>query len=118
MADSFGLKLGIEGEKEFKSALKDINSTFKVLGSELTLVSSQFSKQDKSVEAVSARSRVLNKEIAEQQKKIALLAAALENAAQSFGENDRRTQNWQIQLNNAKADLNKLDKELEENESP
>ncbi len=46
MADSFGLKLGIEGEKEFKSALKDINSTFKVLGSELTLVSSQFSKQD------------------------------------------------------------------------
>ena len=73
MADSFGLKLGIEGEKEFKSALKDINSTFKVLGSELTLVSSQFSKQDKSVEAVSARSRVLNKEISEQQKKIAAL---------------------------------------------
>ena len=60
MSDSFGLKLGIEGEKEFKSALKDINSTFKVLGSELTLVSSQFDKQDRSVEAVSPRSRVLN----------------------------------------------------------
>ena len=117
MSDSFGLKLGIEGEKEFKSALKDINSTFKVLGSELTLVSSQFSKQDKSVEAVSARSRVLNKEISEQQKKIALLASALENASQSFGENDKRTQNWQIQLNNAKAELNKLDRELEQNEA-
>ena len=117
MSDSFGLKLGIEGEKEFKSALKDINSTFKVLGSELTLVSSQFDKQDKSVEAVSARSRVLNKEISEQQKKIALLASALENASQSFGENDKRTQNWQIQLNNAKAELNKLDRELEQNEA-
>lgn len=117
MSDSFGLKLGIEGEKQFKSALKDINSTFKVLGSELTLVSSQFDKQDKSVEAVSARSRVLNKEISEQQKKIALLASALENASQSFGENDKRTQNWQIQLNNAKAELNKLDRELEQNEA-
>ena len=116
MSDSFGLKLGIEGEKEFKSALKDINSTFKVLGSELTLVSSQFDKQDRSVEAVSARSKVLNKEIEEQKKKIALLASALENATQSFGESDKRTQAWQIQLNNAKAELNKLDKELAENE--
>lgn len=116
MSDTFGLKLGIEGEKEFKSALKDINSTFKVLGSELTLVTSQFDKQDKSVEAVSARNRVLNKEIEEQQKKIALLASALENASKSFGENDKRTQNWQVQLNEAKATLNKLDKELENNE--
>lgn len=116
MSDTFGLKLGIEGEKEFKSALKDINSTFKVLGSELTLVSSQFDKQDKSVEAVTARNKVLNKEISEQQKKIALLADALESASNSFGENDKRTQNWQVQLNEAKAALNKLDKELEENE--
>ena len=116
MSDSFGLKLGIEGEREFKNSLKEINTTFKVLGSELTLVSSQFDKQDKSVEAVSARSRVLNKEIEEQKKKIALLAEALENAAQSFGESDRRTQNWQIELNKAKAELNKLDKELDENE--
>lgn len=116
MSDTFGLKLGIEGEKEFKSALKDINSTFKVLGSELTLVTSQFDKQDKSVEAVSARNKVLNKEIEEQQKKIALLASALENASKSFGENDKRTQNWQVQLNEAKATLNKLDKELENNE--
>ncbi len=116
MSDSFGLKLGIEGEKEFRNALKGINSTFKVLRSELTLVSSQFDKQDKSVEAVSARSRVLNKEIEEQQKKIALLTSALENATQSFGESDRRTQNWQVQLNNAKAELNMLDKELDENE--
>ncbi len=69
MSDTLGLKLGIEGEKEFKSALKDINSTFKVLGSELTLVTSQFDKQDKSVEAVSARNKVLNKEIEEQQKR-------------------------------------------------
>ena len=115
MSDSFGLKLGIEGEKEFKQALKDINSTFKVLGSELTLVSSQFDKQDKSVEAITARNKVLNKEIEEQQKKIALLGDALENATKSFGESDKRTQNWQIQLNEAKATLNKLDKELEEN---
>ena len=30
-----GLRLGIEGEKQFKFALRDINQSFKVLGSEM-----------------------------------------------------------------------------------
>ena len=31
MADNFGLKIGLEGEKEFKKAIADINQSFKVL---------------------------------------------------------------------------------------
>ena len=106
MADNFGLKIGVEGEKEFKKALSEINQTFKVLGSEMKLVASQFDKQDNSVEALTARNRVLNKEIDTQKEKITTLEKALANAASSFGANDRRTQAWQIQLNNAKAALN------------
>ena len=70
MADSFGLKIGLEGEKEFKSALSEINQSFKVLGSEMKLVSSQFDKNDKSVQALSSRNQVLNKEIETQKQKI------------------------------------------------
>ncbi len=114
MADNFGLKIGIEGEKEFKNAIREINQSFKVLGSEMNLVVSQFDKQDKSVEAVTARNKVLNKEIELQKEKIATLEKALANAASSFGETDRRTQSWQIQLNNAKAELNKMERELEQ----
>lgn len=116
MADNFGLKIGVEGEKEFKKALAEINQSFKVLGSEMKLVASQFDKQDKSVEALSARNNVLNKEIEAQKQKIETLRSALENAASSFGENDRRTQQWQIQLNNAEAALNNMERELSENE--
>lgn len=112
MADNFGLKIGVEGEKEFKKALSDINQTFKVLGSEMKLVSSEFDKQDKSVAAVAARNEVLNKAIDAQKDKISTLESALKNAADSFGENDRRTQNWAIQLNNAKAELNGMEREL------
>lgn len=117
MADNFGLKIGLEGEKEFKKALSEINQSFKVLGSEMKVVTSQFDKNDKSVEALTARNQVLNKEIEAQKKKIETLRAALSNAAESFGENDRRTQNWQIQLNNATAALNDMERELEQNES-
>lgn len=115
MADDFSLKIGIEGEKEFKNALRDINQSFKVLGSEMNLVSSQFDKQDKSIEAITARNKVLNREIDTQKEKIDTLEKALQNAATSFGENDKRTQSWQIQLNNAKASLNGMEKELDQN---
>jgi phage-related minor tail protein len=85
MADSFGLKIGIEGEREFKNALKEINQSFKVLGSEMNLVTSQFDKQDKSIQAITARNNVLNKEIEAQKEKISTLEAALKNASDSFG---------------------------------
>ena len=103
MADNFGLKIGVEGEKEFKNSLRDINQSFKLLGSEMKLVSSEFDKNDKRVNALSSRNEVLNKSIDAQKDKIATLENALKNASDSFGENDKRTQNWAVQLNNAKA---------------
>ena len=112
MSNNFGLRIGIEGERDFKQALRDINQSFKVLGSEMQLVTSKFDKNDKSIAALSARKGVLNKEIEEQNKKISTLKAALDNAASSFGENDKRTQNWQIALNKAEAELNNMEREL------
>jgi phage-related protein len=116
MADNFGLKIGVEGEKEFKNSLRDINQSFKVLGSEMKLVSSEFDKNDKSVNALSSRNEVLNKSIDAQKDKIITLENALKNASDSFGENDKRTQNWAIQLNNAKAQLNGMEREVASNE--
>ena len=116
MADSFGLKIGLEGEKEFKKALGEINQSFKVLGSEMKLVESQFSKSDGSAEALAARHKVLAEQVEAQRKKVEMLRQAMQNAAESFGENDRRTQAWQIQLNNAQAALNGMERELADNE--
>ena len=116
MADNFGLKIGLEGEKEFKKALTEINQSFKVLGSEMKLVESQFSKNDGSAEALAARHKVLTEQVEAQRKKVEMLKQALANAAESFGENDRRTQAWQIQLNNAQAALNGMERELSDNE--
>jgi phage-related tail protein len=81
----------------------------------MNLVTSQFSKQDKSEEALSSRNQVLSREIETQKQKIETLKAALENAASSFGEADRRTMAWQTQLNNAQAELNGMERELKDN---
>jgi TP901 family phage tail tape measure protein len=112
----FGFKIGIEGEKQFKNALREINQSFRVLGSEMKLVSSEFDKNDKSIQAITARNNQLNKEIDAQKDKVSTLEKALANAAASFGENDRRTLSWQTQLNNANAELNNMERELKESQ--
>ena len=116
MADNFGLKIGVEGEKEFKRALSDINQSFKVLGSEMKLVESEFDKNENSVQSLTSKNEVLTKQIDAQKDKIETLRKALENASTSFGENDRRTQAWAVQLNNAQAELNSMERELKGNE--
>lgn len=87
MADNFGLKIGLEGKKEFKAALVSINQSFKVFGSEMKLAESQFDKNDNSMQALTARNDVLQKSIEAQKQKIETLHSALANAAESFGEN-------------------------------
>ena len=116
MADNFGLKIGVEGEKEFKKALTEINQQFKVLGSEMKLATSQFESNERSVESLTSKNEVLTKQIDAQKEKIETLRKALENASDSFGENDRRTQQWVVALNNAEAELNGMERELKDNE--
>jgi len=113
---NMGIRLGVEGERDFKASLRDINQTFRVLGSEMQLVSAQFDKNDKSMQAAAARKEALTRQIDQQNEKINTLKAALENAADSFGETDKRTQAWQIQLNKAQAELIGMEKELDANE--
>jgi septal ring factor EnvC (AmiA/AmiB activator) len=115
MSSDFGLRIGVEGEKAFKQALSEINQSFKVLGSEMKLATAEFDRNDKSVAALTARNTELNKQVEAQRDKISTLKTALDNAAESFGENDKRTQNWQIQLNKAETELIGMEKELKNN---
>lgn len=115
MADA-GLKLGVEGEREFKKALSGINDEMKLLGSEMKLVASEFDANDKSVDALSARYGVMAREVDTQRQKVDTLKEALAGATEAFGENDKRTKSWQKQLNLATADLNNMQRELSETE--
>lgn len=109
-------KIALDGEKEYKAALSDINSGLKVLDSEMKKVSAQFLDNGDSVEALSAKNDVLSRQISSQKEKIETLKAALQSSAQAYGESDSRTMKWQTSLNNAEADLSKLNHQLGKNE--
>lgn len=105
----------LSGEKEYKQAISEIGSGMKVLDSEMRKVSSAYAQNADSVEALNAKNDVLGRKISTQTEKIEYLRAALQQSAEKYGEADKRTMQWQTSLNNAEAELNKLNNQLDEN---
>lgn len=108
-------KFTLSGEKEYKKAISEIGSGMKVLDSEMRKVSSAYAQNADSVEALNAKNDVLERKISTQAEKIEYLRAALQQSAERYGEADKRTMQWQASLNNAEAELNNLNNQVDEN---
>ena len=105
----------LSGEKEYKQAISEIGRGMKVLDSEMRKVTSAYAQNADSVEALGAKNDVLERKILTQTEKIEYLKAALQQSAEKYGEADKRTMQWQTSLNNAEADLNSLNNQVDEN---
>lgn len=108
-------KFTLSGEKEYKQAISEIGRGMKVLDSEMRKVTSAYAQNADSVEALGAKNDVLERKILTQTEKIEYLKAALQQSAEKYGEADKRTMQWQTSLNNAEADLNSLNNQVDEN---
>ena len=108
-------KFKVDGEREYKHALSQIADSTKVLNSEMRLVKAQFSENANSMDALTAKGEVYEKQIANQRDRVATLEKALKEAAERYGETDKRTKQWQTSLNNAKAELVKLEDQMDDN---
>ena len=105
----------LAGEKEYRQAISDIGSKMQVLDSEMRKVSETYAKNADSTEALSAKNDILAKKITEQTNKINHMRAALQQSAEKYGEADKRTMKWQTSLNNAEAELARLNNTVAEN---
>lgn len=110
---TIGAGMALDGEKEFKSAISDINKDLQLLGSEMKKNTDIFGKNTKSQEALTAQSETLEKRMKTQTDKVDTLRNALENAKQEYGENSNKVKDWQIALNRAEGDLGRTKNELE-----
>lgn len=113
---SFGGTVKLSGESEYKKALSDIISNLKVMSSEMQIVTATYGRNDKSVQGLSERNQVLNRQIEAQKDKVEVLKSALESAKNETGENSSTTQKWQTELNKATAQLVSMEKEVKDNE--
>lgn len=109
-------RLAVEGETEFKRSLSEANSNLKVMRSEMGLVDAEFKGQANSMDALTAKNKILRREQEQQAEKVKALERAVKDAAEAYGENDKRTDNYRQQLNRAKKELIDMNDALDENE--
>lgn len=105
----------LAGEKEYRQAISDIGSKMQVLDSEMRKVSATYAKNADSTEALGAKNEILAKKIEAQTNKINYMRAALQQSAEKYGEADKKTMKWQTSLNNAEAELARLNNTVAEN---
>lgn len=114
MAIDIGPKIGIEGESEFRKQIRQVNAEIKTLGTEMQVTQAAFAGQEKSEEALTATSKILNEQITKQREKIDLLSKGLKESAEKYGENDEKTLKWQQAVNQATTELYKMEGQLED----
>lgn len=108
MAGSFGGSIKLTGESEYTRALKQITSNLTVMASEMKLVSAQYSSNDKSIEALTSRNNVLNKQIEEGKKKVDIYRSALEDFKTQQDKNGASIMELMVKLENEKKKLQEL----------
>lgn len=108
-------RLALDGEAQFKQAMTGVNASLRAMKSELTLSEAQFKGQANSVEALTAKDKLLRQEIEQQTQKVRALEQALRDAAQVYGEDSNQVSNYQAQLNRAKTELVGMNQALETN---
>lgn len=108
-------KVKMDGEKEYRAALAQINAGLKNLGAEMRSVEQDFSDNADSVGALSAKNDVLSRQIDTQKEKVETLREVLQRAGETYGEADKRTIDWKTTLLDAETKLKQMQQALDEN---
>ena len=107
----------MEGEKEqkYRNNIERLSASMDVLDAEMRKVSAKYADNSESAELSAAKTDLLTQKISLQYDKIDNLKAGLEEAAENYGSNAVETLRWEKELNNAEAELYKLNGQLKNN---
>lgn len=104
-----------EGEKEYRQALKEINSGLSVLSAESKKLQEQYKGNEKSLEALTATNENLDQIVLSLSDKLDLQKKRLSELSQAYGESDDRTQRMRKAVVETETALLKQQHALDEN---
>lgn len=114
MAVNIGPKIGIDGESQFRKELAAINNEMKRYAAEARAVTAAYEGQEDSLEALTAKSASYKKQLDAQEKAVAKVEEILSKVRQQYGDNAEATQRWESKLVQARAELLRLQNQLDE----
>ena len=109
-------RLTLEGEKEYKKELGEVNQEIGLLSDKMKRADAEFRGQANSIEALITKNDLLREAQQKQIDKIAKLQTAIEDCGEAYGENDEAVMRFKRQLEKAETDLIDLNDELSSNE--
>ena len=110
---SFGGTVKLQGENEYRKALKEIQSSLRLVSSELKLTNVQFQNGDKSLKDTKSSYSNMNTTIQEQKSKISELKKTVSEMSEKYGENSEKVKTFKTQLNNAENQLLQMENATE-----
>lgn len=115
MADA-GYRLAVEGEKEFKKALAEINAQIKASKSELKLLTAEYEINDDKLSGLQKTQSALADTMAQQAEKVKIAEERYRAWADELGDGDEKVLKLKEALNLAKTELAKSTAEWQKNE--
>lgn len=109
---SFGGAVKLTGESEYRAALRNISQRLKEVSSELKLVSSQYDKNDTSIEALTAKQTALTHRLEEQKSKLSVLREQYEKMGSEYQQNKEKHEQLVASYNKEKSELERIGREL------
>lgn len=108
MATDVGIKLKIEGEKEYKQSLKNIIDSQKEWESEIKAVESALESEASQEDKNRKKSELLSKSIESQEEKLSLMKDQLKKVEEAYGEDSKEAKTLRTNINKATTALNKM----------
>lgn len=109
-----GAQMVLEGEQEFRQAIKEIDAGLKVNYAQMGLAAQQAKTMSDAQAALRAKSEALANTIQSQKDKIDILTQRVEYAAKEYGEADTRTMSYKASLIKAQTSLEKMQQTQDE----
>lgn len=109
---SFGGAVKLTGESEYRAALRNITQNLKEVSSELKLVSSQYDKNDTSIEALTAKQTAMTHRLEEQKAKLSVLREQYEKMGSEYQQNKEKHEQLVASYNREKSELERIGREL------
>lgn len=110
--NSFGGAIKLTGESEYRKALRDITADLRLMSSEMRVMASATDASGKASDADKSKKQALAKAIDEQRSKLSELNKQLAESTEKNGTTSDATKKLQTQVNNATANLNKMEGQL------
>ena len=102
----------IEGEKQYKAALADINRQLKETKSALSVAAAEYANADSATRTTAQQTDALNLSLEQQRQRLALMEEQLGKVEDAYGKNSRQAVELRTKINNARVEMAKTETQM------